>query len=59
MFEQQTGNGVNMDDSGSLVNPSTNIAIIHCIFRDIKATGNNDLLKLSGLDFFSISECTF
>ncbi len=59
VFEQQTGNGVNMDDSGSLVNPSTNIAIIHCIFRDIKATGNNDLLKLSGLDFFSISECTF
>jgi len=59
IFENQTVNGVNIDDGGDFDNPSTNITISHCIFRNIDATGNNDLLKMSGVNEFLIEECTF
>lgn len=59
IFEQQTGNGVNFDDGGSYDTPAHHIVFKSCTFRDINATGNNDLLKLSGLDSFEIRSCTF
>lgn len=59
IFEQQTGNGVNFDDGGSYDTPTHHIVFESCTFRDINATGNNDLLKLSGLDSFEIRSCTF
>lgn len=59
IFQQQTGNGLNVDDGGSYSTPSHHIVFESCIFRDIKATGNNDLLKMSGVDFFEIKNCTF
>lgn len=59
IFQQQTGNGFNMDDGGSYQTPSHHIVFESCTFRDIKATGNNDLLKMSGVDFFEIRNCTF
>jgi hypothetical protein len=59
IFQQQTGNGLNVDDGGSYSTPSHHIIFDSCIFRDIKATGNNDLLKMSGVDFFEIKNCTF
>lgn len=55
----QTGNGLNIDDAGSFDSPSKQINIQNCVFRDMDASGNNDLLKLSGLDSFSISNCLF
>lgn len=55
----QTGNGMNLDDGGSYASPTHHIRIQDCIFENINATGNNDLLKLSGLDSFWISRCTF
>lgn len=55
----QTGNGMNIDDGGSLESPTKFIVLDHCIFRDMGATGNNDLLKLSGLDSFVIQNCHF
>lgn len=55
----QTGNGMNIDDGGSYISPSHHLRIQDCIFENINATGNNDLLKLSGLDSFWISRCMF
>jgi hypothetical protein len=59
VFQQQKGNGLNIDDGGSYNTPSHHIVIDSCIFRDINATGNNDLLKMSGVDFFEIRHCIF
>ncbi len=59
VFQQQTGNGLNIDDAGSYTIPSTHIEIKNCLFRDMAAGGNNDLLKMSGVDHFLISNCTF
>ena len=59
IIQQQTGNGFNVDDGGSYSTPSHHIVFESCTFRDIKATGNNDLLKMSGVDFFEIKNCTF
>ena len=59
IFQQQTGNGFNIDDGGSYATPSHHIVFDSCTFRNIKATGNNDLLKMSGVDFFEIRNCTF
>ena len=59
IFEHQTGNGVNFDDGGSYETPAHHILFDQCTFRDINATGNNDLLKLSGLDSFEIRNCLF
>lgn len=57
--KSQTGNGMNIDDAGSFDSPSKKVNIQNCIFRDMAASGNNDLLKLSGLDSFTIMDCHF
>lgn len=57
--QSQTGNGLNIDDAGSFATPSHHILIKDCIFRSINATGNNDLLKLSGVDDFTIERSVF
>ncbi len=59
IFRQQTGNGFNVDDGGSYSTPSHHIVFESCTFRDIQGPGNNDLLKMSGVDFFEIKNCTF
>ena len=59
IFEEQTANGMNIDDGGDYSTPAQHVIFKNCIFRNIKATGNNDLLKLSGLDHFEISGCQF
>lgn len=59
IFEEQSGNGVNIDDSGNNYGSSYNITIKNCTFRDMISSGNNDLLKLSGLDHFKIENCEF
>ena len=59
IFEGQTGNGVNIDDGGTYGTPAHHIAIEDCIFGDMNATGNNDLLKMSGVDDFIVRNCTF
>jgi hypothetical protein len=59
IFQQQTGNGFNIDDGGTYATPSHHIVFDSCTFRNIKATGNNDLLKMSGIDSFEIKNCTF
>lgn len=59
VIERQTGNGLNIDDGGDFRSPTTHITIRYCSFRDIDTGGNNDLLKLSGLDSFIIEHNTF
>lgn len=58
-FQHQTGNGVNFDDGGTYETPAHHIIFDACVFWMIDATGNNDLLKLSGLDSFVIRNCVF
>lgn len=58
-FRGQTGNGVNIDDGGTYVTPAKHMVIDNCVFRDMAASGNNDMLKLSGLDSFTVSNCLF
>ncbi|MEZ4899493.1 MAG: right-handed parallel beta-helix repeat-containing protein [Saprospiraceae bacterium] len=59
VVEQQTGNGINIDDGGNYTTPTHHITVRNCIFRDMAADGNNDLLKLSGLDDFLVEGCSF
>ncbi len=59
IIQGQTGNGLNIDDAGTFDSPTYHIRIKGCTFQNISATGNNDLLKLSGLDYFEILSCIF
>lgn len=58
-FGGQTGNGLNIDDGGSYDTPAHHLIIERCTWLDINATGNNDLLKMSGIDSFEVRDCTF
>ncbi len=58
-FEAQTSNGVNIDDGGSFDSPSHHIIIENCKWFSMDAAGNNDELKLSGLDDFEVKNCMF
>lgn len=59
IFEGQTGNGVNIDDGGTYDTPAQNIWILNCEWRAMDASGNNDQLKLSGVDYFAVENCRF
>jgi len=59
VFKKQTSNGVNIDDSGNYDGSTYDITIRNCVFRDMDASGNNDMLKLSGLDNFKVENCRF
>jgi len=55
----QTGNGMNMDDGGTFESTAKKVVLENIFFRDMAASGNNDMLKLSGLDSFEILNCHF
>ena len=57
--EGQTGNGINIDDGGDYESTTEHITVRNCIFRDMEASGNNDLLKMSGVDNFLIESSMF
>ncbi len=59
IVQHQTGNGINTDDGGDYETPAHHVIFDNITFRDMSASGNNDLLKLSGLDYFEIRNCTF
>lgn len=59
VFEQQTGNGVNIDDAATIETPAHHIIIQNCEWRSMSATGNNDELKMSGVDDFTVRLCRF
>ncbi|MDX9760094.1 MAG: right-handed parallel beta-helix repeat-containing protein [Bacteroidota bacterium] len=58
-FDGQTGNGLNIDDGGSSATPAHHLLIEECAWRGIGATGNNDMLKMSGVDSFTVRHCSF
>ncbi len=58
-FEKQTANGVNIDDAGTFDTPAHDIIIENCIWLSMGGTGNNDELKLSGVDNFTVQNCQF
>lgn len=59
IFEQQTGNGINVDDGGKAGKLTHHIRFENCIWRGMNATGNSDELKLSGVDDFIVRHCKF
>ncbi len=59
VFEEQTANGVNIDDGGDYNSPSTNIIVRNCVFRNMAEAGNHDFLKMSGVDYFLVENCRF
>lgn len=59
VLEGQTSNGMNIDDAASYDTPAHHIVIERCTWRGINASGNNDLLKLSGVDSFEVRDCIF
>lgn len=58
-FSRQWGNGVNIDDGGDYSSPARHIRIRDCKWLSMDASGNNDELKMSGVDDFLISNCAF
>lgn len=56
---QQTGNGLNIDDGGDYDTPAKHIHLRQCVFEDMAVSGNNDLLKMSGVDSFLVEDCLF
>lgn len=55
-FERARGNGLNIDDGGDYDKPSHNITLRRISVSDLPK-GNNDGIKLSGLDDFRVEDC--
>jgi Right handed beta helix region len=51
--------GFNIDDAGTFDTPAHHVVIRNVTFRDIGSGGNNDCLKLSGLDDFFVLGSSF
>ncbi len=58
VFEKQTGNGLNIDDGGSMESPAHHVVLLNLTVRDIGPKGNCDGIKLSGADNFVLEGCT-
>lgn len=57
VFTGATGNGINIDDAGTLDTPSHHVTLRRVTVSDVAAPGNHDGIKLSGLDDFRLEEC--
>jgi pectate lyase len=58
-FTLHTGNAMNIDDGGTFETPTHHIYIENCKFYNMGASGNNDFLKMSGVDDFEVWDCSF
>jgi hypothetical protein len=54
IFRNQVDNGLNIDDGGTFGTPATNLTLRNITVRDVVGAGNNDGIKLSGVDDFLI-----
>jgi hypothetical protein len=52
------GNGLNLDDGGRFDRPSHHVVLRDVVVRDCGGRGNDDGIKLSGLDDFRLEGCT-
>ena len=57
IIEQTSDNGINIDDGGTYATPAHDIQLINLVFRSIGSNGNQDAIKLSGVDNFLIDGC--
>jgi hypothetical protein len=55
----QSGNGINIDDGGDYATPAHHVVVRDVNFTNIGPGGNNDCLKLSGLDDFFVLDNAF
>ena len=58
VITKATGNGLNIDDGGSMSHPAHHLILQGLIVRDIGPQGNRDGIKLSGVNDFQIENCT-
>lgn len=58
-FTMQKANGLNIDDGGDFNQPSHNVIIENCTWLKMDASGNNDELKMSGVDSFTVRNNKF
>jgi hypothetical protein len=52
-----TGNGINIDDGGSVDTPAQHVLLKGVVVRDVGPNGNRDGIKLSGLNDFRVEGC--
>ncbi len=57
VIEGATGNGLNIDDGGSYETPSHHLVLRGLTIRNIGGKGNQDGIKLSGIDDFRVENC--
>jgi hypothetical protein len=57
VLEGATGNGLNIDDGGSITRPARHVTLRNLVVRDVGPEGNRDGIKLSGVDNFKIEGC--
>ncbi|NDK07990.1 hypothetical protein EOM39_01945 [Candidatus Gracilibacteria bacterium] len=57
--EKSSENGINIDDGGSYDSPAHHIIIDNVKIKNIGSNGNNDFLKLSGVDDFYVFDSDF
>ncbi len=57
VFTAATGNGLNIDDGGSVDTPANHVTLKNLVVRDVGPRGNRDGIKLSGLADFRIDGC--
>lgn len=58
VIERATANGLNVDDGGSITDASHHVTLERLVVRDCGGRGNEDGIKLSGVDDLTITECT-
>ncbi len=58
IVEGASGNGINIDDAGTYDTPSHHVTLSGLIVRNIGATGNQDGIKLSGVQHFVVEHST-
>ncbi|MFN0007904.1 MAG: right-handed parallel beta-helix repeat-containing protein [Planctomycetota bacterium] len=57
-IEGAPGNGLNVDDGGRFESPSQHVVLRDLVVRDCGGRGNDDGIKLSGVDDFRLERCT-
>lgn len=57
VFTGATGNGLNIDDAGSLGSPARNVVLRGLRVTDVGPRGNRDGIKLSGVTDFRVENC--
>ena len=58
IFDRAPSNGLNIDDGGAFETPAHHITLRDVTVRDCGGRGNDDGIKLSGVDDFVLERCT-